>query len=170
MLLNILRFLIPSFLIFVSCGPSQEEINRELILEAYTDIANYAEKNNIKVNRGHKSGYVSGDALFRFSSESIAVNYSVSQYQEIEIGDLDDLYVSDYCGMPDCNDIYPISIRGRWNSRVAGDGDFNLAVSNSTVYFHIIGDGSWSHFMEFELPSTEYVVERLNELYTAIIR
>ena len=163
--------LFTTLIISVSCGPNKEEVNRELILEAYKDIANYAERNNIDVNRGHNtSGYVSGDALFEFGYEGIAVNYTALQYRDREIGDLEGLYLQDKCGFSDCTDYHPISIRGRWNCRTSGDGNFNLTVSDSTVYFYIFGDGGWTHYMEFVLPSTEFVVKKLNELDEAILR
>jgi hypothetical protein len=169
---KILIILLSLFLF--SCGPSQEEINnqkkRELILAAYGDIVEYALNNYTDEDRGHNTsgGIVQGDAVFMFGKDYIKVTYTALQYQDTEIGDLEDLYFDDSCGFSDCSNTYPLSIRGRWNCRTSANGDFNLTVSDSTVYFYIFGDGGWSYYVELTVPSTEYVINTLRELEKSI--
>lgn len=117
----------------------------------YTKEGNYLEKYG-----GSRSGYVSGTASFRISSNTITVNYSQLGYSAEEKGVLENGILVDDCGLNDKKGVYyPLSYQARWrNISNAGSGDLVVSFKENVISYNIFGDGNWRHYVDYEVKDT----------------
>lgn len=149
-------------MLLASCV-SVEEKKDIIAQEAYKGIIGIiVERYGDAPVQGHcLIGYMYGDAAFyyRRSDFSLKVEYAVpgsSIYTEI--GDLEDLHISEECGLAETEKYYPVSIRGRWNNRdFAGSGGFTMTLSKSnSLSVFIFGDGNWKHWQSYQLSQEQF--------------
>lgn len=100
-------------------------------------------------NGASKSGYVKGEAVFRFFRNNLSVNYSALQFSTTEDGNLENILIGDG-GVENT-----IKISADWNNtdKYAGDGKFLLELSPDypkNLYFEIRGS-NWIHYAFMEL-------------------
>lgn len=157
-----IALLLISFVLLASCV-SVEEKKDIIAQEAYKGIIGIiVERYGDAPVQGHcLIGYMYGDAAFyyRRSDFSLKVEYAVpgsSIYTEI--GDLEDLHISEECGLAESEKYYPVSIRGRWNNRdFAGSGGFTMTLSKSnSLSVFIFGDGNWKHWQSYQLSQEQF--------------
>lgn len=168
--MNRIKYIIAAVLVslsFTSCL-SVEEKKDKIAIDAYKDIINIGTENyrDDQAQGGSKIGFVSGPCAFLYShwlgeefDLSITVRYSVLNYPiSTETGDLEDLHISEECGLVETEKYYPVSIRGRWHNRdFAGSGDFTMTLSKSKeLCVFIFGDGNWKHWQSYQLSQEQF--------------
>ena len=144
----------------------QERKEHKIAFAAYEKIMQYCFDNCSEENFGSSTGYVSGDARFKydFSDRTITVTYTALQYQASEIGHLSKFTIAESCGLKNSADYYPVSIQGRWQPEGSGGGDLIVTLSRKNVLkVFIFGDGDWKHWAEYQLPTSEDVWTIFNE-------
>lgn len=143
----------------------EERTVHKIAWNAYDKIMNYCLDNSLSRDYGSQTGYVSGDARFKydFSAKTIEVTYSALQYQATEVGSLSHFTMEDSCGFKDENGYYPVSIQGKWQPNGSGGGDLIISLSeDNTLKVYIFGDG-WKHWAEYRLESENQVLNWMNE-------
>jgi len=101
-----------------------------------------------------KSGYVKGEAAFRFYRNNLSVNYSLLQYSTTESGNLENFQIEEE-GIENTIEIF-----ADWNNtdESVGSGKFFLRLSPDypkNLYFEIRGS-SWIHYAYRELNDAEF--------------
>lgn len=162
-----IALLLISFVLLASCL-SVEEKKDKIAIDAYKDIINIGTENyrDDQAQGGSKIGFVSGPCAFLYSNWlgkefdlSITVRCSVLNYPiSTETGDLEDLHISEECGLVETEKYYPVSIRGRWHNRdYAGSGGFTMTLSKSNkLCVFIFGDGNWKHWQNYQLSQEQF--------------
>lgn len=100
-----------------------------------------------------KTGYVKGEAVFRFFRNNLSVNYSALQYSTTEDGNLENFLIGDG-GIENT-----IKISADWNNTDKyGDGKFLLELSPDypkNLYFEIRGS-NWIHYAFMVLNDEDF--------------
>lgn len=168
--MNKIKYIIAAVLVslsFTSCLSVEEKKNK-IAIDAYKDIINIGTENyrDDQAQGWSKIGFVSGPCAFLYShwlgdefDLSITVRYSVlNEPICTETGDVEDLYISEECGLVETEKYYPVSIRGRWhNIDFAGSGNFTMTLSKSNkLCVFIFGDGNWQHWQNYQLSQEQF--------------
>ena len=147
----------------------KDKKEHKIAWEAYDKIMHYCFDNAIERDYGSRTGYVYGDARFKydFSEKTIDVTYTAMQYQATEEGHLSRFSIEDSCGLDNEEKYYPFSIQGYWKPEGTGGGNLIIALSkDNELYVYIFGD-SWKHWAKYTLESGDQILKYFNEALQA---
>lgn len=154
------------------CSTSSESKENDIVMTAYDSIMNYTLTHYKEKSGGSRSGYVYGVYTnftydFENPNPSVSVNYGMmvmyNGYDETEIGTLSSFSMSESCGLNKPENYYPISISCRWQPTDSGGGKMTISLSNDNkIKINIFGDGNWQYWMNYELESSDHIIELFN--------
>ncbi len=150
----------------------KEKKEHKIAWNAYDKIMHYCFDNSIKKDSGSQTGYIGGDARFKygFSDQTISVTYTAMQYQATETGHLSGFSIEESCGLTNEEKYYPVSIQGRWQPYGSGGGNLVVALSRDNVLSVFIFGEGWTHWAEYTLKAGDKIISYFNDALQAKAR